>query len=151
MRRLLLSIALGAALVSTAFAQTTAQPDLSGTWKLNLAKSKLDKQHKIKSQTIAITASGDTIQFRDSADAKDHVYTFIPDGKERPFGIWDENNDSVVKATWENSVLVIETTIRSGAQVLIHTIDRWSLSSDGKMLLLDPNSNGKLSFVYDKH
>ena len=150
MHRLLLSIALGAALCSSAPAQTATTPDLSGTWKLNLAKSKLDKHNKIKSQTITITTSGDTIQFHDSADAKDRLYTFIPDGKERPFGIWTENNDSVVKARWENSVLVIETTIRAHGQVLIHSLDRWSLSSDGKTLLLDPDSNGKLSCVYEK-
>ena len=150
MRRLLLTLALGAALCSIVAAQTATTPDLSGTWKLNLAKSKLDKRNKIKSQTITITTSGDTIQFHYATDSKDLLYTYVGDGKERPLGIWTENEDSTAKATWENSVLVIETTIRSGAQVLIHSIDRWSLSSDGKTLLLGPNSNGKLSFVYDK-
>jgi hypothetical protein len=151
MHRLLLSIALGAALCNIALAQTAAHPDLSGTWKLNLAKSKLDKHNKVKSQAITITTSGDTIQFHYATDPKDRLYTYIADGKERPVGIWTENDDyRGVKATWENSVLVIEEIIRIPGQAPIHSIDRWSLSSDGKTLLLDPDSNGKLSYVYDK-
>ena len=51
MKHLLLTIALGAALCGTAFAQTAAAPDLSGTWKLNLAKSKVDKHNKVTSET----------------------------------------------------------------------------------------------------
>ena len=151
MRRLLLTIALSAALASTSFAQTATTPDFSGTWKLNLAKSKLDKHNKIKSQTITITTSGDTIQFHYATDPKDRLYTYVTDGKERPVGIWTESDDyRGVKATWENSVLVIEEIIRIPGQDLIQSIDRWSLSSDGKTLLLDPDSNGKLSYVYDK-
>lgn len=151
MHRLLLTLALGAALASTAFAQTATTPDLSGTWKLNLAKSKLDKHNKIKSEIITITTSGETIQFHHAADPKDRLYTYVTDGKERPIGIWTENDDyRGVKATWGNSVLVIETIVRSHGQDPIHSTDRWSLSSDRKTLLLDPDSNGKLSYVYDK-
>jgi hypothetical protein len=43
MKYILLAIALGAALTNVVLAQTVATPDFSGTWKLNLAKSKLDK------------------------------------------------------------------------------------------------------------
>jgi len=151
MHRLLLSIALGAALASSAPAQTAATPDFSGTWKLNLAKSKLDKHNKIKSQTITITTSGDTIQFHYANDPKNRLYTYVTDGKERPVGIWTENDHyRGVKAAWENSVLVLEEIIRIPGQAPIHSIDRWSLSSDGKTLLLDPDSNGELSYVYDK-
>jgi hypothetical protein len=152
MHRLLLTLALGAAVCSIAPAQTAATPDLSGTWKLNLAKSKLDKHNKIKSQTITITitTSGDTIQFHYATDPKDLLYTYVSDGKERPLGIWTENEDSSVKATWENSVLVLDQAVGPPGQLRIHSIDRWSLAADGKTLLQDPHSNGKLSFVYDK-
>ena len=92
MHRLLLTLALSAALCSTAFAQTAATPDLSGTWKLNLAKSKLEKHSKIKSEIITITTSGDTIQFHHAADPKDRFYTYTTDGKEHPVGIWTEND-----------------------------------------------------------
>jgi hypothetical protein len=93
MHRLLLTLALGAAFSSPALAQTATTPDLSGTWKLNLAKSKLDKHNKIKSETITIITSGDTIQFHHAADPKDLLYTYVADGKERPLGIWTENED----------------------------------------------------------
>jgi len=151
MRRLLLTIALGTALASSALAQTAATPDLSGIWKLNFAKSKVSKKNKVRSDTITITTSGDTIQFHYSADPKDRLYTYIVDGKERPIGIWVENDDFiVVKATWEKSVLVIEHIVRVPGQDPIHDIDRWSLLSDGQSLMLDPSSNGKLSYFYDK-
>jgi hypothetical protein len=153
MRRLLLTLALGATLCSIAAAQTadpTKPPDLSGTWELNLAKSKLDKHNKIKSQTITITTSGDTIQFHYATHPKDLLYTYVADGKERPLGIWTENEDSSVKATWENSVLVIDQAVGPPGQLRIHSIDRWSLAADGKTLLLTSHLNAKLSFVYDK-
>ena len=109
MRRLLLTLALAAALVSTAFAQTTAQPDLSGTWKLNLAKSKLPKKVRIKPQTIRITTEDDAIQFHFSGDPKNRVYTFVPDGKVRTVYLvegkrrlgWGEDPVELVKARWE--------------------------------------------------
>ncbi len=83
MHRLLLKLALGAALTSTAPAQTATTPDFSGTWKLNLAKSKLPKKLPIKPQTVTIAADAHAIQFHFSTDPKDRLYTFVPDGKAR--------------------------------------------------------------------
>ena len=82
MHRLLLSIALGATLCSIAAAQTATTPDLSGTWKLNLAKSKLDK-HTVASETITITSKDATIEFHYTTDGKEHAHAYIADGKER--------------------------------------------------------------------
>ena len=145
MHRLLLSIALGAALVSTAFAQTAAHPDLSGTWKLNLAKSKLDKHETITSETLVITSADSYVEFRYTIDGKDYPHRYITDGKERSIAEGGRQVSpyiiTMVKAQWQKSVLVIE---------VMHRTLRWTLSSDGRTLTLDPDSNGKLSYVYDK-
>ena len=146
MHRLLLSIALGAAFSSPAPAQTAATPDLSGTWKLNLAKSKLDKHETITSETLVITSADSYVEFRHTIDGKDYPQRYITDGKERPIAEVvgrqvSPHLNTMVKAEWQKSVLVIE---------VMHRTLRWTLSSDGRTLTLDPDSNGKLSYVYDK-
>ena len=150
MKRLLLILALGTAFGSFVFAQTASTPDLSGTWKLNLAKSKVSKKNANRSEFITITTSGDMIQFHYAADPKDRMYTYTPDGKQHPLLIWAENDDSSVTATWKGSVLVIETTIRTSKYEVIHSIDRWSLSNDGRTLMVDPGPGSKLLYLYDK-
>jgi hypothetical protein len=156
MHRLLLSIALGAALASTAFAQTAVQPDLSGTWKLNLAKSKLDKHNTIASETITITSKDATIEFHDTTDGKEHAHAYISDGKERQLA--DVKVGYVVeKAKWKKSVLVIETSGRASASIgvggsqLWVTTERWTLSADGRTLKQDSEGfDTRQTFVYDK-
>ena len=156
MHRLLLSIALGAAFSSPALAQTAATPDLSGTWKLNLAKSKLDKHETITSETLVITSADSYVEFRHTIDGKDYPQRYITDGKERPIAEVvgrqvSPHLNTMVKAEWQGSVLVIEQIWRNGheSELMHHTL-RWTLSSDGRTLTLDPDSNGKLSYVYDK-
>ena len=147
MRRLLLSIALGAAFSSPAPAQTAATPDLSGTWKLNLAKSKLPKKVRIKPQTIRITTDDDAIQFHFSGNPKGRRYTFVPDGKVRTAYliegkerlVWSEDSVELVKARWEKSSLVIEYDVKSDLDSVAIDPTRslslyWSLSIDGKTL-----------------
>ena len=84
MHRLLLALALGAALCSAAFAQTAATPDFSGTWKLNLAKSKLDKHETITSEMLVIASADSSLEFRYTINGKDYTHRYITDGKERP-------------------------------------------------------------------
>ena len=157
MHRLLLSLALGAAFASTAFAQTAATPDFSGTWKLNLAKSKLDKHNTISSETVTITSKDATIEFHYATDGKEHTHTYIADGKERR--IAEVQGGYVVqKAAWKNNALVIEQSGRSdpspgfGGTELWLTGERWTLSSDGHTLKLDSKGfdSQRRTFVYDK-
>lgn len=149
MTRLLLTLALGAAFCSSAPAQTAATPDLSGTWKLNPAKSKLPKKPPTKPETITIIADSDKIQFHHSGDPKDRLETFIADGEEHPLGIWLETEPRhFVKTSWDKSTLVIEF-INHGLDAAFNSIQRWSLSPDGKSLTMEiPGPN--LSYVYDK-
>jgi hypothetical protein len=150
MRKLLLAFALCTLFAGLASAQTPTTPDFSGIWKLNLVKSTVPKKIKLSPETITITTDGDTIDFHHSADPKDRSYTYIVDGKERPVGIWVENDaPRFIKATWEKSVLVIEYTAHLPA-IPIDETARWSLSSDGRTLTEEIDKNPKLSYVYDK-
>ena len=155
MHRLLVTLALGAALASIALAQTATTPDLSGTWKLNLAKSKLDKHNTVVSETITITSKDATIEFHYTTDSKDHTETYIADGRERSAG----NVKGIeIRATagWKKSVL----TIDRGPVMMGHTpeeaavsrvTDRWTLSADGRTLKQDSEGfDTRQTFVYDK-
>jgi hypothetical protein len=140
------------AFASLFFGQTATTPDISGTWKLNLAKSTLPKKPPTRPETITVTADGDTIQFHHSGDPKDRVPSFIVDGKERPIEIWAENSEQhFVKAAWEESTLIIQflKTPAPGNSV-VYCSERWSLSSGGKTLTKEVPGTVKESYVYDK-
>ena len=156
MHHLLLTIALGTALYSTAPAQTAATPDLSGTWKLNLAKSKLDKHNTIASETIRITSKHATIEFHYTTDGKEHTHAYIADGKERRLAEV-QGGYIVQKATWKKSVLVIDQSGRSdpspgfGGAELWLTGERWTRSADGLSLKLDSEGfDNHQRFIYEK-
>jgi hypothetical protein len=150
MYRLLLTIAITAALITAASAQTvetTKPPDLSGKWKLNHSKSTL--KSKLPSDTLTITTDGDKIQFHHSGDPKDRQETFIADGEKHPLGIWLESEPpQFVMTRWDQSTLVIEF-INHGPNSTFNSVQRWSLSPDGKLLTMQiPGPN--LLYVYDK-
>jgi len=150
MHRLLLSIALGAALCSTAFPQT-ATPDLSGTWKLNLAKSTLPKNSPAQPYTLTITTEGSKIQFRYSADPKDKVVTYIAVADGKDHSEFEGTPNARVKAKWKKSVLVIDTVIGlSNGFEIMHVTRRWSLSSDAHTLTEESDAKTKELHVYDK-
>ena len=83
MRQLLVTITLVLAVIFSALAQTTAAPDLSGTWVLSAAKSALPKDSTIKSQTIVIDNKKSAIVFHYKTDGKKLTETYTPDGKKR--------------------------------------------------------------------
>ena len=157
MRRLLLTLALSATLASPAFAQSAATPDLSGTWKLNPAKSKGDKHETITSGTLVIISisADSSLEFRYTIDGKDYTHRYITDGNERPIAEVLGRQRSpylytMVKAQWQKSVLVIEQSGRTGDESeILHLTIRWSLQPDGKSLTMEVPTR-KLSYVYDK-
>ena len=115
-------------------AQTTHR-DLSGSWVLNLAKSKLGKHTTIGPETIVITCPNSTIQFHTTMDGKESTVIYIPDGKEH---IVKQISDSQIflKAQWKKSVLVTESGgyIVGGPAIGVEPINiksRWTLSADG--------------------
>jgi hypothetical protein len=88
-------------------AQNSIAPDISGTWKLNLEKSKPLKAAKIQSETITITRSGTTIQMRHVTNGQESNQTYIADGKEKKIKE-NQGGEVFAKAQWKGSVLIIE-------------------------------------------
>ncbi len=92
-------------------AQETPAPDLSGTWKLNLQKSKLLKSSNIHSEVLVIKCAGLSIDVSYTIDGKESKQSYIADGKERTLREV-QGGEVVAKAHWKKGVLTIETTAR---------------------------------------
>ncbi|HEY0702225.1 MAG TPA: hypothetical protein VGD60_05605 [Candidatus Acidoferrales bacterium] len=119
-------------------AQNSATPDLSGTWKLNLARSTPPKNFNLKKETIVITCSGQKVEFRYGRWTSD---AYTTDGKERPAqgtpaSVFGE------RAEWQGGVLMTEriqyTTLPDHPDFKLPPDDKktyWLLSDDRQTLL----------------
>ncbi|MGD0841324.1 MAG: hypothetical protein ABSA32_09230 [Candidatus Acidiferrales bacterium] len=155
MRQHLIIIMLVLAVVFPALAQTTAAPDLSGTWVLNVGKSTLAKDNTTKSETIVIEYKKSAIVFHYRTDGKKSTETYTPDGQKRV----TENMSSgqlVSTASWRGSVLVIESTLEMKIPNVVVTVsglkpvvDTWTLATDGRTLTHEIDDPKEIS-VYDK-
>jgi hypothetical protein len=164
MRRFLLVVML-TAVANSLTAQSAAAPDLSGAWVLNLQKSKLGKDTKITAETIVITCSGSSIEFRETINGNDSLHAYVTDGKEHSLGrvesqgIWQEQGQStsyVTKAGWNKSALVTGDITREAIASfpvvdVSHFVSRWTLSRDGHILKQNyTGSDQHQILVYDK-
>lgn len=137
-------LAISLVLSATAHAQNNVV-DISGTWQLNIAKSKFPKVPKNfllrKLSTVAIICAADTIQMRYSFGQRVITRTYMPDGKEKIL-YQGHGSETAVTTRWKKGVLIIETSGRaympydrwSHATELSQDTERWSLSPDGKTL-----------------
>jgi len=152
-----LLIVLGVAGIAGRARAQNAAPDFTGTWALDLTKSKPDKRFPIKEQTIVITYTNQTIQFAYTTDGKPLPLSYVVDGKERtmPNPMFPKS-DNFIKAEWKKSALDIVTVSRMGP--LGYNVDsvflsqHWTLSPDGKTLTEKTGSDfdsGHL-YVYEK-
>ena len=158
MRTSLLSI-LGLILVIglTAMAQGTGT-NLSGTWKMNPAKSKLPKVPKIQSQTLVIVQDGLQIEFRHQTDGKESVENYTSDKTERVIREVPEAKSRIVgKAYWKGATFITETkavfTISSALDryEMMDTKDSWTVSPDGLVLTEKSQwEDGRSIAIYDK-
>jgi len=155
MRQLLVTIALVLAVTFSALAQTTAVPDFSGTWVLNLAKSTLAKDNTIKSETVVINSKKSAIVFHYKTDGKKSKEAYTPDGQKRVTQKMS-SGQLTSTASWHGSALVIESTldIRVPNVTVVVTglkavIDTWTLAADGRTLTHDADDHKEI-FVYDK-
>jgi hypothetical protein len=115
-----------------------ATPDLSGTWKLNPAKSKTTKGTELRARILVIQVSGTTIRM-----GIDTPQTpFVVDGNEHFVREVEAGGMIYTKAYWKKSALFTEVIGRvkapsmpsiDGSEVY-HATDRWTLSSDGNQL-----------------
>jgi len=117
MRRTLvafLSIAGLAGICSPAVsAKQSPTPDITGTWVLNLAKSKPDPRLQITSEVLVITYSGREVRLSHLTNGVPRTRTYIVDGKWRSAALpsswsksWAKGSNSL-KAKWKKSGLDI--------------------------------------------
>jgi hypothetical protein len=155
MRQFFILITLALAVMFPTFAQTTAPPDFSGTWVLNIAKSTLPKGSAIKSQTIIIENKKSAIVFRYKTDGKKLTEAYTPDGKKR-VSLDTSSGQLTSSASWRDAVLVIESTLDikvPNATVVVTglkpVIDTWMLAADGRTLTHDAADHKEI-YVYEK-
>jgi hypothetical protein len=142
----------------TLSAQGTGGPDLSGTWKMNTAKSKLPKASKTGSQILVIKQDGLQIEFHFDIDRKQSVHSYTADKKETVIREVPEAGSKIVaKAYWKGATFITENKIvfsRSsplGSSEMIDTKASWTISADGRMLTRKTQSvDGQSLTVYDK-
>jgi hypothetical protein len=155
-RHLLITITVVIAVTFSVLAQSTAKPDFSGSWVLNIVKSTLAKDTKTKSESIVIDYKKSTIVFHFNTDGKKSTETYTPDGQKRV--VRDMSSGQLIsKASWQNSVLVIESTLEINVPNVVvdvtgrkPVVDTWTLATDGRALTHEID-NPKQIFVYDKH
>jgi hypothetical protein len=108
---LLLPLALTLLIVPTAAsAQATGTPDLSGTWKMNVARSKLPKASKIQSEILVIQQDGMQFVFRYETDGKESVENYTADKKEKVVLEVPQAGSKIVgKAYWRGATFITES------------------------------------------
>jgi len=153
LRQLLIAVTVALAVAFAALAQNSAPPDLSGTWVLNLAKSKVPKHATIGSETLVIKCAGDSIEIASSSGGKQSLEMFVADGKERTKDT-GSGGQIYSKAQWKKSVLFTEiggrvTTAGIGEYDFLTDKQRWSVSPDSHVLTREFD-DPKQIFVYDK-
>jgi hypothetical protein len=146
-------------------AQNSATPDLSGTWKLNPAKSTAGIGGLTDAETMIIRCSGQTIQVHSTSPGHDRTRTYIADGKEHiavKMVSGFAQNLGYSKAEWRGSTLFIEVRAHTDDpdNPTVKTPDSrvtqlWTLSGNGRVLTLSSGSFGSSGVlspvqVYDK-
>jgi hypothetical protein len=130
MRRLACALFL---LVSPAF----AAPNLTGDWKLNLAKSQygllpapLEVTRKIKLEGISLSMS--TYQKSSQREGTSEL-KYTTDGKTCINKM--ANGESKGTARWDGATLIIDSSQQNGPME-IRSHEAWTLSSDGRTLTI---------------
>jgi hypothetical protein len=85
-----------------------AKPNLTGTWTLNLAKSKLANAPPHRSESYEIKHREPKIVMVHNFGASSETFFYVVDGKERLAGLGRNGDHIRAKAMWEGSSLVLD-------------------------------------------
>jgi hypothetical protein len=163
--RWLISIVLAATLAAPAVPQKPKPPDLSGTWKLNLSKSKPRENSKLDWGTLVIHCDGRTIHIQSESNIGNSTVDYTVDGVEhdKPISVSGVfSGHRYLTAGWQGPVLDIQVHSHSVYldEPSLKPVDmrgeqRWSLASP-RVLVQDSSGSGPLGLafaevlVYDK-
>ncbi len=110
-----------------------SKPNLSGTWKLNRAKSKLRPGHPVDSWSIKHSEPRISMVYMSAGGTVTDSY--VTDGKEHV--AHSEYYEQLrARAHWEGNALVIENYLESGNFQMTVWISRYELSQDGAILVI---------------
>src|ERR1035441_4083847 len=117
--------------VATHVSAQQAKPNLSGTWKVNLSKSKPAPQHGPGSDRYKIKHLEPRIEMEHAFDGRSETYSYMTDGKERVANRSPQDGETRAKAYWDGDTLVIEKHQEIGPRGSV-SMSRYILSQDGK-------------------
>jgi len=144
-------------------AVSSAKPNLSGTWKLDLGKSDFGNMSGPVSETDTLTQAGDDLKIGVNSETEQgklsYEYSFKTDGTDTPIPDGTMPAESPLKilsskGEWQGGLLVVTQKITYGEYSLT-TKATYTLSDDGKTLtkaLHVETDNGDIDLrsVYEK-
>jgi hypothetical protein len=127
-----------------------AKPNLTGTWKLNLSKSKLATQHGTGGDLYRIKQSEPRLEMVHMFSDRSETYSYVIDGKWRVANRSTQDGVTRAKAYWDGATLLIEKQQETGRGQVIFVV-RYTLSQDGKSLAVTHHVNGSpFSAAFDE-
>jgi len=165
MKKLFFAAAVVCLFALAVFAQKA--PNFSGTWTLDVSKSKLGDRNNIESQTLTVTQSDKDIKYETATKRTaptngggggggmggggrggDMATTFTLDGKDTKMdmpGPGGTSSPATMNGKWDGGKLVL-TTVRSftnpqsGEAITSTSKQTWELGADGKSLTITTDS-----------
>jgi hypothetical protein len=124
-----------------------AKPNLTGTWKLNLSKSKLATQHgPFRDESYKIKHLEPRLEMVHAGE----TYRYVTDGKEHVANRSPVAPETLAKTHWDGDTLVIEKRQEVGPGGS-SWVSRYALSQDGKTLVVTNNvQRSSLSAAFDE-
>ena len=129
-----------------------AEPDLSGTWRLNLEKSDFGSAPRPGAVVTKIRQQGGELAAESTANGRVSQYRWTLDGKESVNVIG--GNEVKAVAGWRGPILQVRAKVTAQGRALSMT-DQYSLSADGREMTVFRTISGtqgkvKQRYVYDK-
>jgi hypothetical protein len=114
---------------------SAADPDYSGIWKLNAARSDLHSMSEPAADTLRIEHHGAKIHCTalPAGGGAAVSWDYTTDQKDAKYKIGDTSRNSRLK--WEGNALLVNTLV-SGRDRSYTVMDRWKMSKDGKTLTI---------------
>ena len=134
-----LSLVLALMAAVTAPAQTSAKPNLTGTWNVDLEKSNFGGLEAPKSARYLIRHLGAKVEMQYEQDGHVTRVDVTPDGEEHVLETGPDT-ENLARVYWSGPVLVFEGRIKpmaSSNAPAVKWTSRWSLSPDKKVLTIE--------------